>query len=100
MAVQVVYTVNLIPMPPLLGPPLPTSMGVYWPWIKPFKYEVNTGGQFYKWTGVEAGATVTKTVNILERRHVFFNNLYFVATPLNQSSWWAKEEELEPLLFL
>ena len=23
------------PMPPALGPPLPKSMGIYWPWVTP-----------------------------------------------------------------
>jgi len=25
--------VDLLPMPPWLGPPLPRSLGIYWPWV-------------------------------------------------------------------
>ena len=26
---------GLLPMPPWDGPPLPTFLGIYWPWYKP-----------------------------------------------------------------
>lgn len=26
---------DLLPMPPMMGPPLPRYLGIYWPWYKP-----------------------------------------------------------------